>query len=325
MTDPAGALEPLGLRFPIFQAPTGSIAGPELAAAVSAAGALGAMGLTWTPPEVAAAFVEKVRAATDRPFQVNFALAFPPAALPEVLDAGAPVVTFSWGDPAPYLAGVRAAGARIGIQVTNVSGAKRAVDLGADFLICQGLEAGGHVQSTTPLWDLLPRVVEAAGGVPVVAAGGIGDGAGIARALAAGASGAMLGTRFVATRESRAHESYKRRLIEATAADTALTVCFDGGWPHAAHRVLRNATLEAWEAAGCPPPGRRPGEGDIVARSLTGEPILRYEDTAPRAGMTGGGITDMCLYAGTNCTAITDAPAAAELVARLWSECRGAG
>ena len=87
--------------------------------------------------------------------------------------------------------------------------------------------------------------------------------------------------------------------------------------------MLRNATLEAWEAAGCPPPGRRPGEGDTVARSQTGEPILRYDDTAPRAGVTGG-LTDMCLYAGMGCTAIPDGPAAAELVARLWSECRGA-
>jgi len=282
---------------------------------------MGAMALTWTAPDVAAAGVRQVRAAVDeRPFQVNFALAFAPMALPAALEAGAPVVTFSWGDPAPFVPQVRAAGARFGVQVTNVAGAQRALDLGADFLICQGVEAGGHVQSTTPLWDLLPRIVAIAGDVPVVAAGGIGDGAGIARALSLGAAGAMLGTRFVATQESRAHAAYKQALVRAEAKETALTVCFDGGWPQAAHRVLRNPTLEAWEAAGCPSPGGRPGEGGVVATTAGGEPIFRYEDTAPRAGMTGR-VDEMCLYAGTSCAAVRDVPPAAALVALLWAEC----
>jgi nitronate monooxygenase len=143
--------------------------------------------------------VRQVRAVTGRVFQVNFVLAFPPRSLPAALEAGAPVVTFSWGDPAPHLGLVRAAGARVGVQVTTPAGASRALDSGVDFLICQGVEAGGHVQATRPLWDVLPRVVEAAGEVPVIAAGGIGDGVGTARALALGAAGAMLGTRFVAT------------------------------------------------------------------------------------------------------------------------------
>ncbi|HLV82083.1 MAG TPA: nitronate monooxygenase, partial [Chthonomonadaceae bacterium] len=115
---------PFGLHYPIAQAPTGSIAGPELAAAVSAAGALGAMALTWTPPEIAAEQVRQVRAATDRPFLVNFALAFPPASLSAALDAGAPIVSFSWGDPAPYVSMARSAGALIGMQVTSAAGAR---------------------------------------------------------------------------------------------------------------------------------------------------------------------------------------------------------
>ncbi|HLV81983.1 MAG TPA: nitronate monooxygenase, partial [Chthonomonadaceae bacterium] len=173
------------------------------------------------------------------------------------------------------------------------------------------------------LEELLPDVVAAAEGRPVFAAGGIAEGTGIARALSLGAAAAMLGTRFVATQESRAHPAYKRRLVEASGGDTALTVCFDGGWPYAAHRVLRNPTLERWEAHGCPPPGRRPGEGEIVATSASGEPILRYEDTAPRAGMTGQ-VLDMALYAGTGCGAITDLPTAAELIERLYAECQRA-
>jgi nitronate monooxygenase len=310
----------LGLDYPIFQAPTGGIAGPELAAAVSGAGGMGAMGLTWTSPEEARARVNQVRAATRRPFQVNFVLAFPPRALPVALEAGAPVVTFSWGNPKHHMSLVRAAGARVGVQVTTVDGARRALDMGADFLICQGIEAGGHVQATLSLWDTLPRVVEAAREVPVVAAGGIGDGAGIARALALGAA-AMLGTRFVATQESRAHPAYKKRLTEATAADTALTVCFDGGWPHAAHRVLRNATLEAWEADGCPPSGQRPGEGDVVARRGTKEAFIRYASTSPQGDMSGA-VLDMALYAGTSCDTVQDIPSAADLVRRLWAECQ---
>lgn len=307
------------LRYPIWQAPTGSIAGPQLAAAVSKAGGMGSMALTWTTPEVAAEQVSLVRSQTANPFFVNFALALPPLALDASLGAGAPIITFSWGDPEPYLTKVRAAGAKVGIQVTNVAGARRAVAQGADFLICQGVEAGGHVQSNTSLWELLPRVVEAAPDVPVIGAGGIGQGREIAKVLSLGAKGAMLGTRFVATQESRAHLEYKRKLVEAS-GETALTVCYEGGWPYSAHRVLRNSTLEAWEAAGSPAVGSRPGEGEAVAATASGEAILRYEDTAPQAGYTGH-IEAMCLYSGTGCSAITDIPFAGELVERLWREC----
>jgi nitronate monooxygenase len=214
---------------------------------------------------------------------------------------------------------VRDAGARLGIQVISPEGARAALSHGPDFLTCQGIEAGGHVQSSRRLFDLLPAVIAAAEGTPVVAAGGLASSADIARVLRRGAAGAMLGTRFVATRESRAHPDYKQALVAASGADTALTVCFDGGWPYAAHRVLRNETFRQWEAAGSPAVGERPGEGDVIGHTTSGEPILRYEDTAPRDGMTGN-IAAMCLYAGTGCGAIQDIPSAAELMARLIRE-----
>lgn len=154
----------------------------------------------------------------------------------------------------------------------------------------------------------------------MVASGGLGDGAGIARALQADAAGAMLGTRFVATQESRAHADYKRGLTEAASEDASLTVCFAGDWPYAAHRVLRNPTLEQWEAAGCPPIGGRPGEGDTMGHTQTGDPIRRYDETAPRRGMTGDTLA-MCLYAGTSCGVIDDIPTVAELMPRLWADC----
>ena len=322
-----GATHPLhfaaacGLRYPLWQAPVGSLAGLELAAAVSEAGGMGALALTWTAPADARGLVERLRAKTARPFQVNFVLAFEAKSLAASLEAGARVVTFSWGLPGGEVPLVRSFGARFGVQVTTSDGAWRALELAPDFLICQGVEGGGHVQSTHSLWDVLPEIVAAAEDVPVIAAGGIGNGPTIARALAWGASGAMLGTRFVATRESLAHEFYKRRLVEARAEDTALTVCFDGGWPQAAHRVLRNSTLENWEATGCPPVGRRPGEGERIARDETGKEVQRYDDTPPRTAMTGN-LEAMCLYAGTSCAIIDDIPPAGELVERLWRECQ---
>ena len=309
-----------GLRYPIVQAPTGSIAGPQLATAVCETGAMGAMALTWTEPGAAAELVREVLDRTVTPFLVNFALAFPPSSLPAALKAGAPIVTFSWGDPSDYVALVRSFGARLGIQVTNAEGVRNARRHRPDLLDCQGTEAGGHVQATRGLETVLPEVLAAADGVPVIAAGGIGDGAAMARALRMGASAVMLGTRFVATQESSAHSEYKRLLVQATTDDTALTVCFDGGWPYAAHRVLRNSTLEVWEGAGCPPSGQRPGEGERVATTAAGEPILRYEDTAPRDGFRGD-IAAMCCYAGTSCASIHDLPSASDLVPRLWKEC----
>src|SRR5690242_10945564 len=118
------------LRYPIFQAPTGSIAGPELAAAVSEAGGMGAMALTWAPPDIAADQVREVRRRTSAPFLVNYALAHPPRSLPAALEAGAPVISFSWGDPSPHLPLVRSFQAKIVIQVTNAEGAKEAVQQG---------------------------------------------------------------------------------------------------------------------------------------------------------------------------------------------------
>ena len=311
----------LDIEIPILQAPIGGASVPALCAAVSEAGGMGGLALSWTEPEAAKKKISSVLALTHKPFYVNFALAFEPKALPCALEAGARIVTFSWGMPTSYVGLVRGYGAKLGIQVANRDGALRALDLGANFLICQGLEAGGHVQSTTSLIDLLPVIVEVAGEVPVVASGGIATGAAIANVLGAGARAVSIGTLFLATQESAAHSEYKALLSEENSMTTALTGCFDIGWPLAAHRVLRNTTLETWEAAGRPGPGQRPGEGEIVAFTSRGEPVLRYEDTQPLSG-TSGRIEEMCLYAGTGVSEIHDVPPAAELLTRIWIEAR---
>lgn len=312
--------ESLGLRYPLFQAPTGSVAGPELAAAVSRAGGLGSMGITWHTETDAVAQIRQIQAQTSAPFFVNYALAFSPHSLVAVLETGVPIITFSWGDPAPYLPLLRYFGTKVGVQVTNREGAIRMCDLGVDFLVCQGVEAGGHVQANRSLWETLPEILEAAGKTPVVASGGMGDGKAIVRALRMGAQAVQLGTHFVATLESRAHSIYKEALCRAGAQDAALTVCFEGGWSYAAHRVLRNSTLETWEGSGSPPVGSRPGEGEVIAHSATGATILRYEDTAPKQGMTGN-IEAMCLYAGQSCETVQAIVSAEECLQRLVAEC----
>lgn len=142
------------------------------------------------------------------------------------------------------------------MQVTSKESAKAALDLGADYLVCQGTEAGGHVQATRGLYEALPKVLEEAKEKPVVASGGIGNGECIRKALLAGASAAMLGTRFVATLESNGHPAHKQAILAAHAEDTALSVCFQDGWP-ATHRALRNRTLRVVGCRRMPSPRQK--------------------------------------------------------------------
>jgi nitronate monooxygenase len=272
------------------------------------------------PPEAARTVVIQLRSQTEQPFIVNYLLSFEPLSLPAALDAGAPIVQFSWGLPDnEAINAVRQAGAKFGVQIGTVQGAQAAFDLGADYLVVQGNEAGGHVQSSTPLYELLPRVLEVANSTPVLVAGGISNGVQLRTALEAGASGAVIGTRLMATQESDAHDDYKAALVRAEGSDTAMSVCFQDGWPGATHRTLRNATLVRWEAAGCPPLGRRPGEGDVVATRPDGATILRYSPVLPRRGFQGT-VTDLAMYAGMGVGNVRDIPTARELVERLWAE-----
>jgi len=311
-----------GLKYPIFCAGMGGVAIPELAIAVSNAGGLGALGAVGSSADVVRQRVSQTRSGITRPFAVNYLLAFDPFTLQVALDAGAPIIQFAWGiPPAEAVTAIRKAGAKTGVQIGSVAGARRALDAGADYLICQGTEAGGHVQGTQALYEVLPAVIDAAKTVPVVAGGGIANGAHIRRALLAGASGVLIGTRFLATKEAGAHDEYKAAVTRATAADTVLTVCFQDGWTSAPHRVLRNRTFDIWEAAGCPPAGKRPGEGDVLAtNAITGATKRRYSVNSPGPNDRGA-LTELVLYAGQGVDAIRDIPSAGELVARLWKEC----
>lgn len=309
-----------GLTAPILQAPIAGNDTPRLAAEVARGGGLGSLALTWDEREAGVARVAEL----DRegtPYFLNFVLRFGTESLRWYADCGAPAMTLSWGIDAEAIAFLHGKGTRVGVQVGTARGAAMAIAAGADFVIAQGNEAGGHVQSTTPLRALLPAVLAVSGDVPVVATGGIASAPGIAWAIAAGAQAVMMGTRFVASTKSTAHPLYKQALIAAKPDDTIYTNCFDVGWPFAMHRVLRNSTLDAWEAAGCPAAPARPGEGDIVMQSPTGG-LVRYHNDQPKEESEGD-ILAGCLYAGTGVEAITSVRPAAEIVSSLWAEARG--
>jgi nitronate monooxygenase len=300
---------------PVMQAPVGPAATPELAAAVSEAGGLGSLGASWTEPALLREQIRAIRRRTDRPFVVNLVLAFEQEQRLELAcEEGVPIVSFSWGIDPRLVERAHAAGCLVIAQAGSIAEARAAIDAGADALIAQGVEAGGHVQGETPLLDLVGAL---RGGVPVIAAGGIADARGLRRALAAGADGVVMGTRFLATPEADIHPGYAEHLVAAGPDDTVVTHLFDGGWPGAAHRVLRNSTYRAWETAGSAEPGARPNEGEIVAET-DGVAIARYAADEPRRSTTGA-IEAMCLYAGRGVGAITSVEPAAEIMVRLVS------
>ena len=288
----------LKIDLPIVQAPIGSAACPELAGAVSGAGALGTLALTWTAPDACADRIRRTRALTDRPFAVNLVLDWDPHERIEVCAReGVLLISTFWGDPGPYVDLIHDSGALHLHTVGSVAEAVAAAEAGVDVIVAQGTEAGGHVRGTTSTLSLVPAVVDAVSPVPVIAAGGIADARGVVAMLSLGAQATWIGTRFLLAAEANVHAAYRDRLIAANAGDTVYTEVFDGGWPDASHRVLRNATLTAWEAAGRPAAPDRPGEGDLVATAPNGSALPRYHMALPQAG-TDGDVEAMALYAG---------------------------
>ena len=309
--------ELLGIDHPIVQAPMSAV--PRLAAAVSDAGALGMVTLTWSSP--AGNVVRETAALTDRPFGGNLILAADQhRRLDEALTAGLRIVSLFYGDPAGYVERVHDAGGLVLHTVGSAEEARQAVDRGVDVVVAQGWESGGHVRGQVATLPLVPAVVDAVAPIPVIAAGGIGDGRGVAAVLALGAQAAWLGTRFLFAEEMPVHEEYRRRLADAVEVDAEWYAdLYAVGWPDAPHRALRNSTAEMWEEADRPPLGHRPGEGDVLARFATGEDILRYEPGAPLLGTTGD-IEALSLWAGQSVALAGRTQPAAEIVAELVAE-----
>lgn len=307
----------LGVRHPIVQAGMGGAACADLAAAVSNAGAVGTLGMIRRSPAFIREQIRKTRALTRQPFGVNLV---PPVPSPEGLEAQlevclaerVPMISFFWCDPATFVKRCHAAGILVMQQVGSAEEARRAVDAGVDVVIAQGHEAGGHVRGEVGLVSLLPAVVDAVAPVPVIAAGGIGDGRGLAAALALGADAVWVGTRFVASEESESHPDYKKRVVAARETDTVYTEMFHLGWPpHSPHRVLRNALTE-----GAPAPT------GVIARNHLGDRVVdvpAFSSGGPTIH-TEGQTELMPNYAGQGVATIHEVLPAATIVERMIAE-----
>jgi len=345
----------LGLRHPIVQSGMGRIAGPELAAEVSRAGALGILAGLNVPPDALRTQIRRLRTlAGDAPFGVNLWLhpelrpsvdparvpradigaanaalnearralnlpasdAAPPArpdfidaAIDVVIDERVPVWSVGLGLPdADTIERCHRAGVRVMVMVTNVADARASAGAGVDLIVAQGAEAGGHrstwradAPADVGTMALVPEIVDAVE-TPVLAAGGIADGRGLVAALALGAAGVLLGTRFVATRESQAPESWKRAILRSSSDATKVTRAFTG-FPA---RVLRNRFVDSYESTGAPV---LPG---LLQASL--------EEEIWAAAKQRDDDRYFPLYAGQSVGVIDDLPGAADVVQRLVDE-----
>lgn len=303
--------ELFGVRHPIVSAAMAGSAGGALAAAVSEGGGLGLVGAGRGDPDWLDRELAIVTAATDRPWGVGFLCwAAGPEAVSRALRHGAAAVLLSFGDPAPLAAPVRAAGVPLIVMVTDLAEAQRALDVGADVVVAQGTEAGGHGGGRATL-PFVPAVVDIAGGTPVLAAGGIADGRGLAAALALGAAGALVGTRFQATFEALEAAEVGKAIVaghgDRTDRSTLFDIARDSAWPSRwTGRALRNRFVDEWH-------GR--------------EDELRADDGARRAyqqAVAGVDLDAVAVWAGEGVDLINDLRPAAEVVEQLVREAEAA-
>ncbi len=236
--------ESLEIEHPVFLAGMGGVAYAEVCAAVSEAGGLGTLGMAAAGPDEIRREMRAVRARTAKPFGVDLL-----AALPETIDVaseilveeGASVFIAGLGVPGPVVGRFHRAGLQVWSMCGKVQHAVAAEDAGCDVVVAQGTEAGGHTGRVAGM-ALIPQIVDAVD-IPVVAAGSIVDGRGLAAALAFGAQGVWMGTRFIASEEARAAKAYKEAILSAGSADTAITRCYSGK----PMRVIDNAYVQDWE------------------------------------------------------------------------------
>lgn len=221
--------ELLGIQYPIFQGAMAQIAREPLVSAVSNAGGLGIIGSGGMSADVLREEIRKVKAATDKPFAVNLMLMMPniPELIGVILEEGVKIVTTGAGTPAPYMPILKENGLTVIAVIPSVKIAKKMEALGVDAIVAEGTEAGGHVGETTTM-ALVPQVVSAVS-IPVVAAGGVADGRGIAAAFALGAQGVQVGTRFLTTFECPTHENFKQAVLDADDTSTTVTGRSIGG------------------------------------------------------------------------------------------------
>jgi nitronate monooxygenase len=307
----------VGCSVPIQQAPMGAVSSPDLAVAVADAGGVGTVAALGLSQEVLVQRLDDVRLRTSGVLSANFA--------GEDVDEEAVVaaaervrlVDFFWSDPSPRWVDLsQGAGALAAWQVGSVDEARAAEDAGCDVVTVQGVEAGGHVRGSSPLLPLLREVLDAVD-VPVLAAGGIADGRSFDEVMAAGADGARIGTRFIATVESGAHPLYKQAVLDAVGDATVITDAFAdcplcATSPRA--RVLRTAVARLAEL-----------DDDVVGTATMGGervPVPRGSGIPPSAGVEGR-VDAMAMYAGAAVGSVTEIQPAAEVIAELMAALEG--
>lgn len=302
----------LHIEHPILLAGMGGVSYAPLAAAVSAAGGYGVLGMAGTSPDFIRDQMRQVRALTDRPFGVDLLAATPEAltaSVEVIIEEGASSFVAGLGVPSPIIARLKAAGLKVMVVCGAVRHARKAQDAGCDAVICQGGEGGGH----TGLVGTLPLVAQAveALDIPVIAAGGLHDGRGLAAALALGAQGAWMGTRFIASAEAHAGAVYQQAIIAASDEDTVRTRCYSGK----PMRVMANSYVAGWEA--------RPDE----IQPFPQQAMISLQ--ARVLGGIGGQVDGLdpersCLAMGQSAGGVRDIRPAGEIVASLVEEAKAA-
>jgi len=316
----------LGCDVPVMLAGMGGVARSELVAAVGEAGGYGILGMVRESPELIAGEIDAVRARTNRPFAVNL---IPAATNPVLLDAeigvcidrAVPAMCFFWDVVPSALARAKAAGCLVLHQVGSLKAALEAEAAGADVLIVQGVEAGGHVHGTTGALILIEQVARAVA-VPIAASGGFATGASLIAALSLGAQAIHCGTAFLATMESFAHDYHKRRVVAATAEKTVYTDAFALNWPpDSPVRVIGNSVTAS---LGTQLMGHHPNTlpREVIAED-DGRPLLKYSTDSPLRTTTGN-LEAMALFAGHSASMIETLPAAAERIGVVMKQAEAA-
>lgn len=312
----------LDIKRPVLSAPMAGASGPELVAAVCNAGGYGVIPLWTGTAEDVGAGIDELRTLTDGTFAVNLNMSFPyEDQLQACIDRRVHGVSLFWGMETAAIERAKAGGLIVLVSVGSAEEARVAADAGADIIVAQGWEAGGHVWGQVSTVALVPAVVDAVD-IPVVAAGGIADGRGMAAALMLGAEGVWIGTCLLASFEATIHDIYRARLLQASEADTQWSRdLYDVGWPDAPHRALCNSTSRAWIDTGCAAPGARPNEQEIIGHKPNGAPVVRYQSHTPMRE-TSGDVEAMSLWAGQGVSLVREVRPAGDIIESICEDAR---
>ena len=300
--------EMFGLQHPIILGPMGGVSGGHLAATVSNAGGLGLVGGGYGDPAWLRTELSRMKEATRRPWGVGLITwSANPSVVELVLGYRPHAVMLSFGDPRPYVSAIKSAGCKLICQVQGLEEVRLAQEAGADIIVAQGTEAGGHGGGRATL-PLVPAVVDAVAPTPVVAAGGIADGRGLAAALMLGAHGALIGTRFYASAEALGQDRAKQRIVAAHGGETARTRVFDlirgYAWPPIyPGRAIRNGFMQRWD-------GRESDLADALETERAGYQAATREGDYDTAVVWAGEVVDL----------IKSVESASALVARISAE-----